>query len=189
MRKYLIVTLLTINILAYSLKNEFSYYGLKLGLSYEETLAILETNEMFKVDESRFFGKINEPVPFIIKATYKPYISQLYVQFYSNIAYGITIQFNNAYFDYFSLSEKLEDSYGSPQKKTSKITEWKNLSNYQNILGNKTDIVLRLEFPSTIKVFDNTILLKLNSEVRENIIKATNLSIINSNRNILLNEL
>ncbi|MGC8764391.1 MAG: hypothetical protein ACP5QT_00680 [Brevinematia bacterium] len=189
MKKYLIISILIISLQAFGLKKEFSYYGLKLGLSFDETLAILETNKIFKIDESRFFGKINEPVPFIIKATYKPYISQIYVQFYSNVAYGITIQFNNSYFDYFSLSEKLEDSYGTPSKKTSKITEWKTLSNFQNILGNMSDIILRLEYPSTVKVFDNNILLKLNSEVRENIIRTTNLSTINSNRKALLNEL
>lgn len=171
------------------LKKEFSFYGLKLGLSQEETISLLKENTLFKIDEARFFGKINEPVPFIVKASYEPYIPNLYVQFYSNIAYGITIQFNQAYFDFFTLSETLEDKYGLADVKTSKVVEWYKLSNWQNLLGKESKIILRLEYPSTVKVYDETILLKLNSEISQNIIEFTNLSIINSNRKALLNEL
>lgn len=187
MKKYFLVLFLAFGIL-YPVKKEFSYYGLKLGLTMEETMDIIEKNGILKIDESRFFGKINDPVPFILKATYRPFINQLYVQFYSNVSYGITIQFNSSYFDFFTLSERLEDVYGVPTKKTSKFVEWRTLSNFQNIAGVNSDIVLRLEYPSTVKVFDNIILLKLNSEVSQKIILTTNQTFINSNRNVLLNE-
>ncbi len=188
MKKLIILFIIFCFIPFYAVKKEFSYYGLKLGLTLEESIEIVEKSGILKIDESRFFGKINDPVPFILKATYKPFINQLYVQFYSNVAYGITIQFNSSYFDFFTLTERLEDVYGQPTKKTSKFVEWKTLSNYQNIAGVNSDIVLRLEYPSTVKVFDNIILLKLNSEVSQKIILTTNQTFINSNRTILLNE-
>lgn len=186
--KKLIIFLFLLNGLVYSVKQEFSYYGLRLGLTLEESMDIIEKSGILKIDESRFFGKINEPVPFILKATYKPFIDQLYIQFYSNVAYGITIQFNSAYFDFFTLTQRLEDVYGVPSRKTSKVVEWKTLSNFQNVAGVNSDIILRLEYPSTVKVFDNIILLKLNSEVSQKIILTTNQTFINSNRTILLNE-
>ncbi|MCX7821701.1 MAG: hypothetical protein N2258_08530 [Brevinematales bacterium] len=187
MKKFLFALLLLCGMI-YPVKKEFSYYGLRLGLTMEEAIEIIENNGILKIDESRFFGKINEPVPFILKATYKPFINQFYLQFYSNVVYGITIQFNNLYFDFFTLSERLEDVYGVPTKKSSKIVEWRTLSNFQNVAGVNSDIILRLEYPSTVKVFDNIILLKLNSEVSQKIILTTNQTFINSNRNLLLNE-
>jgi len=190
MKKLMLILLVLIFIFSFSFgeKKEFSYFGLKLGISMDETISIIESNNLLKIDESRFFGKINEPVPFIVKATYQPFIPQIYVQFYSNISYGITIHFNPAYFDYFTLCKTIEEKYGKADRRTSKFALWSGLSNYKNILGVESKVILKVEFPSTVKVYDEIVLLHLNSEISQNIVRVTNMSVINSNRRALLNE-
>ncbi len=200
------------------LTKEFSFMGLKLGMTESEVTDILTRGSMLQIDESRYFGKINEAVPFIIKADYYPFIDGVYIQFYNNSAYGITIQFNQGYFDFFSIFDKLRDKYGPPSIKTSKLVLWDEsasaavsnaplLSPSNSIQSNSvmTDSALtnpassvlnspnsgtklRLEFPSTVKVINYDIMQKVNSELSQNTVRITNESIIQSNRRALLDE-
>lgn len=171
----------------FSLKKDFSFLGLKLGMTESEVTNVLYQGSLLKIDESRFFGKINEAVPFIIKADYYPFIDGVYIQFYNNAAYGITIQFDPGYFDFPSLSDKLQDKYGLPVLKTSKLAVWEDSAS--NSAGSGTGIKLRLEYPSTVKVFDYDIMQKVNTELSQSTIKITNESIIQSNRRALLDDL
>ena len=186
-RNILILIIIIISLFdnLFCLKNEFNFMGFKLGMMQSEVTNIIFQNTNLKIDESRFFGKINEAVPFIIKATYLPYIDNIYTQFYSNSCYGITIQFDPGYFDFFTLSETLEDKYGPPSLKTSKLVLWENIQN----TNTQKDIKLRLEYPSTVKVFDKNIVILINSELSRNFIKMTNESVIESIKKALLGEL
>ncbi len=171
----------------YSLRKEFVFLGLKLGMTQTDVTNVLSENSFLKIDESRFFGKINDAVPFIIKANYYPFIDNLYIQFYNDSAYGITLQFNPGYFDFLSLSEKLQDKYGPPLLRTSKLVLWENGTNSDIHTGNQ--IKLRLEYPSTVKVFDYAVMQQVNTELSQSTVKITNESIIQSNRRALLDEL
>ncbi|MFN3659971.1 MAG: hypothetical protein ACK4TN_01895, partial [Brevinematales bacterium] len=44
-------------------KRFFNYMGLTLGQTQQEAENIIANSEDFKIDESRFFGKINEQTP------------------------------------------------------------------------------------------------------------------------------
>ena len=142
---------------------------------------------LLKIDESRFFGKINDAVPFIIKADYYPFIDGLFVQFYNNSAYGITIQFDPGYFDYQSISDKLQEKYGPPVLLTSKVAIWDDSQSNTGITN--TGIKLRLEYPSTVKVLNYDVMSKVNSDLNQSMIRITNESIIQSNRKALLDDL
>ncbi|GEM_PF-1367244 len=171
----------------FSLKKDFVFLGIKLGMSESEVTNVLSQGSLLKIDESRFFGKINDAVPFIIKADYYPFIDGLYVQFYKNSAYGITIQFDPGYFDFPSLSEKLQEKYGPPLLKTSKLAIWDD-SQGNSGTSNK-GINLRLEYPSTVKVLNYEVMQQVNSELSQSMIRITNESIIQSNRRALLDNL
>ena len=171
---------------ALCLKREFDFMGLYLGMTQDEATNVISLSSNLHIDESRFFGKINESVPFIIKATYYPFIDNIYIQFNDNAAYGITIQFNPGYFDFLSLSEKLEDKYGVPTQKTSRLVLWEGLLTNTN---SSSDIKLRLEYPTTVKVFDVSAMKAVNSELSQTIVRITNESMIQSNRRALLDEL
>lgn len=183
-RPALTICLLFISVMAHSLKKDFEFMGLKLGQTQDEVTNIIYRSEVMKIDESRFFGNMNEQIPFIIKANYFPMINNLYVQFYSNASYGITIQFNPNYFDFLGLSETLQDKYGGPKKRTSKLVEWEDA-----VTNGGRNIRLRLEHPSTVKVYDHLIMKKVNTELSQNIVKYTNTSYIQSTKRMLLNEL
>jgi hypothetical protein len=171
-----------------ALKKEFDFMGLKLGMTEEEVKNILSENPNLKIDESRYLGKINEATPFILKAVYPPFIPNIYVQFYSNISYGITIQLNSGYFDFFSLSEKLEDKYGTPFLRSSRLVLWQDVTG-DSVSNTSRFVKLRLEYPTTVKVFDEILMKQVNSEVSQNIVKMTNQSLIASNRRAILEEL
>jgi hypothetical protein len=164
---------------------EFDFMGVKLGMTEQDVTNVISQNQLLQIDESRFFGKINDATPFIIKASYFPYIQNLYVQFFNNIAYGITIQFNPGYFDFFSLTETLEKKYSKPTLKTSKLVSW----NQTNSNPALKDIRMRLEYPTTVKVFDYQIMKQVNTVLSQNIVRITNESMIASNRKALLDEL
>ncbi len=157
-------------------------------MKFDEITNIIEKNDKLRLDESRFFGKINEAVPFIIKATYFPFIESILVQFHNDISYGITIIFNPGYFDFYTLAVKLQEKYGSPLLRTSKLILWEG-SGSTNRANNSDPIKLRLEYPSTVKVIDFNIMKQVNTELSQNIAKITNESIIQSNKRALLDEL
>lgn len=172
---------------SFSLQKEFLFLGLKLGMTESEVTNVLSQGTLLKIDESRFFGKINDAVPFIIKADYYPFIDSLYVQFYNDAAYGITIQFDPGYFDFLSISEKLQEKYGPPAVLSSKLAEWED--NPSNSGGSNAGVELRLEYPSTVKVMDFDIMQKVNMELSQSTVKITNENIIQSNRRTLLDNL
>lgn len=178
------VSLTVLSVLSFGLKKEFEFMGLKLGQTQSEVTNIIQNSQTMKIDESRFFGIFNEQIPFIIKATYFPMIDNLYVNFYSNRSYGITIQFNHYYFDFLSLSETLQDKYGPPKRRSSKLVEW------EDAFTNGTPYIkLRLESPSTVKVYDYLIMKQVNTSLSQDIVKFTNQSYIQSTKRALLNEL
>lgn len=171
-------------VLSFGLKKDFEFMGLKLGQTQAEVTNLIENSQTMKIDESRYFGFLNEQVPFIIKASYFPMIDNLYVNFYSNRSYGITIQFNRYYFDFLSLSETLQDKYGVPKLRTSRLVEW------EDAYTNGTPYIkLRLESPSTVKIYDYQIMKMVNTQLSQDIVKFTNHSYIQSTKRALLNEL
>lgn len=179
-----VLLIVLLSTFSFGLKKDFEFMGLKLGQTQSEVTNIMESSQTLKIDESRFFGLMNEKVPFIIKATYFPLIDNLYVNFYSNSSYGITIQFNHYYFDFLSLSETLQDKYGTPKRRSSKLVEW------EDVFTNGVPFIkLRLEAPCTVKVYNYLIMKQVNTSLSQEIVKYTNQSYIQSTKRALLNEL
>lgn len=171
--------------LLFPLKKDFEFMGLRLGQTQDEVTNAIVRTEVMSIEESRYFGFLNEQVPFIIKATYHPMIDNLYVQFYSNRSYGITIQFNRKFFDFLSLSETMTDKYGLPRSRSSRLVVW------QDVLTNARDrdVRIRLEYPSTVKVYDHLMMKEVNTRLSQDIVLYTNTSYIQNTKRMLLNEL
>lgn len=169
---------------ASAVKTSFDYLGFRLGMSEDEVNTILSANSRLKVNESRYLGKINDPVPFILKITYEPYIPLIYLQFYSNQVCVISVYFNQAFFDFYTLAETLENKYGTPALRTPQLVRWDSLTNTQNP---SNTVRMQLEYPTTVKVMDYSLMLRLNEETSNAIFRITNNSIIQSNKRELLN--
>ncbi|URA11149.1 hypothetical protein [Thermospira aquatica] len=190
MRRFKALGIAVLCLLLIGQKRYFSYMGLTLGQTQQEAEDIIAKSEDFKIDEARFFGKINEQTPFILKATYKPFINNLYMQFYSNVCFHITIEYNSNYFDYLSLVEKLEDTYGKPSIRTANFAAWYGvLTNGTRGENGEIDVRLQLEAPSTVKVYDYVLMKKMNTELSNIIFLITNQTIIETEKRRLMNEL
>jgi len=190
MKRHYLLLFCLVSLLLMGQKRFFNYMGLTLGQTQQQAEDIIASSEDFKIDESRFFGKINEQTPFILKATYKPFINNLYLQFYSNICFHITIEYNSNYFDYLSLAEKLEDIYGKPSIRTANFAAWYGvLTNGTRGENGEIDVRLQLEAPSTVKVYDYVLMKKMNAELSNIIFLITNQTIIETEKRRLMNEL
>lgn len=165
---------------SFGLKKEFNFMGLRLGMTPDEVKAVISQSSNLRIDETRYLGELNEANPFTLKASYFPFIRNVYIEFYRGKSYEIIVVLNPNYFDFFSLSETLEDKYGVPARKTSKRVHWQEKTNRVELL---------LEKPSTIKVYDDLLMRQLHSELSQTIIQSTNNSQIQSNKRSILNEL
>jgi hypothetical protein len=134
-------------------------------MSENEIKEAINAHPDLKADESRYLGKINDAIPFILKAHYRPYIENIYIHFYKEKSYQIIILLNPRYFDFLNMSKTLETKYGAPSKSTSQIVEWGNDTN---------NIRLFLEYPATVKVYDDALMTQLHTELSQNIIMITN---------------
>jgi hypothetical protein len=164
----------------FGLKKEFNFMGIKLGMTGTEISNSVAKSDNLKIDDSRFLGKINEAIPYTLKIDSHPFIQNIYIQFYQGKSFLITILLNEKYFDFYYLTEKLEDKYGIPILKTSKSVKWE---------SGTDNVRLVLEKPSTIKVFDMFIMKKLQTEISQKNYLMTNNSILQYEKNLILDEL
>ncbi|OHD56206.1 MAG: hypothetical protein A2Y33_00095 [Spirochaetes bacterium GWF1_51_8] len=164
----------------FALKKEFDFMGIKLGMTDMQISNAVSQNPNLKIDDSRYLGKINESIPYTLKIDSHPYIQNIFIQFYQGKSFLIILLLDNKYFDFYNLTERLEDKYGIPSKKTSKIVKWEDNSN---------SVQLVLENPSTLKVYDYAIMLKLQTELSQKSYLLTNSSILQYEKNLILGEL
>jgi hypothetical protein len=172
-------TVFTLNS-GFCLKKEFDFMGIKLGMTGPEISNSIAKSETLKIDDTRYLGKINEAIPYTMKIDSHPYIQNIYIQFYKGKSFLIILLLNQKYFDFYNLTEKLEDKYGIPLQKTSKIVKWENGTD---------NVRLVLESPATIKVFDTVIMKKLQTEISQKNYLMTNNSILQYEKNLILDEL
>ncbi len=182
MRVWLLVILsfCVISPLSAKVLKDFQWRGLMLGMDKETVFSLLTNQYDVRVDKSRYLGLINDEYPFTLKAYIFPYIRRIYIEFYQNRAYVISLQYNQGYYDYFTLTQKLEDSYGTPAKKTSKLVRWEDVEN---------NLVLTLEYPTTVKIYDQTLLLQMNNDLSNNTSIYSNQTIRQQQKDALLQEL
>lgn len=184
MKKNLIFFFLLFPSLLFSLENEFEFMGLKLAMNQSELQDVILMNTNLQLDTTRYLGLLNEEYPFTLKATYHPYIDQIYLDFYEGLCYQITVKFSSDYFDYYMLANSLSTNYGEPVLWTTSSIKWQdsltttnfNLmddGSYETNISTTTfnsgdsDIRMTLEFPTTLKAFDNAVLLRMVTELSQ----------------------
>lgn len=159
---------------------DFQWRGLMLGMDKETVFSLLTNQYDVRVDKSRYLGFMNDEYPFTLKAYIFPYIRRIYIEFYQNQAYVISLQYNPGYYDFFQLTQKLENSYGDPVRKTTRLVQWEDPDR---------QLVLNLEYPTTVKIYDQSLLLRMNHELSNNTTIYTNQTVREQQRQALLDEL
>ncbi len=146
----------------------FDFMGLSLGMSQAETRSAISNSQALKIDDTRYLDLLSEAYPFTLKATYFPFIDEVYIDFFHGLSYQLTFQMNPVYFDYLTLADTLERKYGPPVQRTSRFVRWISDPN------DASQLRLTLEYPSTVKIFDYNVMLELHTELSQLITVMTN---------------
>ena len=78
--------------------------------------------------------------PLDITLSAKPDIPYIYLQFFNDILYSITIIFDERYIDYYALTRQMESKYGQYHSMNPVWREWR-----------IDDVLIKVEKPSTVK--------------------------------------
>lgn len=119
----------------------FSYRGLRLGLTKNETMEIISKDPWINLDEKYLLEQINPLLPTSLKAYIVPYVT-MYLLFDTNeILSEIILVFDRKEFGMLDILNRLKRKYGEPKKQTAEYAEW-----------SESNTVLLFSFPSTVKV-------------------------------------
>lgn len=181
--RILINLLFFIPIGLWAYNKDFNFIGLSLGQTRAQTMKVIASNKNLRQDRGRYLGLINEAEPFTLKIKYGPVklLNRIFIQYFEGKSYEIILLFNQKYYDFYTLTERMEDKYGEPVLKTAHLVRWKHDSREEQI---------SLEAPGTFKIINIKALRKLEdlSSNRINIFKQTNHTSAYSNSVQLLNE-
>jgi hypothetical protein len=103
---------------------DIGFMGINIGMSRNEVLTYADSNHLITVPKNRdveFFPVEDRK---ILSLSVEPEIPHIYLQFYSDKLYGITLTFNERYIDYLTLAGTLEAKYGPFSSLTPKWRKW-----------------------------------------------------------------
>jgi hypothetical protein len=119
---------------------DIGFMGLNIGMSREEVLNFADADDLIKVPKNRdveFFPVEDRK---ILTLSVLPEIPSIYLQFYDDVLYAITVNFNDKYVDYYTLFEVLGSKYGPY---TELVPDWRKW-----LIGG---IEIRVEKPAVVK--------------------------------------
>jgi len=116
------------------------FMGINIGMSRDEVLQMAEENPLFEVPRNRDVEFFPVEERKILTLSLKPEIPHIYLQFYDDKLYAITLIFDPLYFDYYTLCQELQQNYGNYQNLTPSWRKWE-----------KDGIEIRVEKSATVK--------------------------------------
>jgi hypothetical protein len=85
------------------LSDAVGFLGITVGMSREQVLQVAESGELISV---------------------KPEVPFIYLQFFNDLLYAITVIFDERYMDFYTLSDSLERKYGEYTNLTPQWRQW-----------------------------------------------------------------
>ncbi len=142
---YAMAFFLLIPTISYS--QDFSFLGLEIGMTKDQILETIKGSRDLIPAEDELLLQLKPATPYtlVLKAnnSNNNMIQKVFVDFYQEQSYQLTIFLTPEYFSFYTLSEKLLDKYGTPKDRTSYRVTW---------FDNEEVMRLTLEYPSTIKM-------------------------------------
>ncbi len=116
------------------------FLGLRLGMSREQALAAVDASDLLQAPLKRdveFFPVENRQ---ILTLSVQPEAPFIYLQFFDDVLYAITVIFDDARIDYHVLARSLEQRYGSWDRLQPDSRLWR--------VG---EVTIRVEKPAVVK--------------------------------------
>ncbi len=103
---------------------EVGFMGINIGMTRDDVLSYADGREIIDVPKNRDVEFFPVEERKILALSIKPEVPHIYLQFYNETLYAITIVFDEKYIDYMTLTSKLEDKYGPYNELTPSSRKW-----------------------------------------------------------------
>jgi hypothetical protein len=120
--------------------NDIGFMGINIGMTRSEVLEAAEHTPMIEVPKNRDVELFPVEERKILTLSIKPEVPFMYLQFFNEKLYAITVIFDERYVDYFSLCDALQKKYGSYTTLSPSWRQW-------NLEG----IIIKVEKPAVVK--------------------------------------
>ncbi len=101
------------------------YMGIHIGMSRDQVLAAAESNDLMTVPTNRDVDFFPVEEREILTLSVKPEIPFMYLQFFEDVLYAITVIFDERYMDFYTLSSAVTQRYGEYTSLTPQWRQWR----------------------------------------------------------------
>ena len=105
--------------------SNIGFMGINIGMTRDEVLKYSDKNNLIHVPKNRDVELFPVEQRKILTLSVNPEIPYIYLQFYNNKLYAITVIFNEKYVDYYKLCNRLEKKYGKYIDLSPNWRKWK----------------------------------------------------------------
>lgn len=116
------------------------FLGLRLGMTREQALAAADASDLLQAPRRRdveFFPVEHRQ---ILTLSVRPEVPFIYLQFFDDVLYAITVIFDDAHVDYLTLADSLAGRYGPWERLLPDARLWR--------VG---EVTIRVEKPAVVK--------------------------------------
>ena len=119
---------------------DIGFMGINIGMAREEVLSFADERDILKVPKNRDVEFFPVEERKILSLSIQPEVPHIYLQFFNDRLYAITVIFDEKYVDYYTLSGTLEDKYGPYSALTPRWRKWK-----------VEEVEIKVEKPAVVK--------------------------------------
>ena len=119
---------------------ETGFMGINIGMSREEVLRYAEEHTEFKVPKNRDVEFFPVEERKILTLSMEPEVPHVYLQFYNDKLYAITVIFDDKYVDYYTICNKMQEKYGKYSYLDPDVRKWE-----------VNGVEIRVEKPAVVK--------------------------------------
>jgi hypothetical protein len=91
---------------------EFGFMGINILMTREQVLEKASANQMIEVPKNRDVDFFPVEERKILTLSIKPEVPFIYLQFFDELLYAITVIFDEKYVDFLTLNDAMEQKYG-----------------------------------------------------------------------------
>lgn len=116
------------------------FLGLRLGMSREQALAAADASDLLQAPRRRDVEFFPADHRRILTLSVCPEVPFIYLQFFDDVLYAITVIFDDSYVDYHTLADTLAGRYGAWERLQPDSRLWR--------VG---EVTIRVEKPAVVK--------------------------------------